>query len=107
MKSSERIAKRLECLNALTAHDRTSPFVTPEMMADALMWLRDEVVKVAVPDKRRDYEPISRLTRIFQVTQYRAKQVISKSRIGYNITSSGKRVYSVKDFELALKANNQ
>ncbi len=93
-----------DCLAAITAHD-VSTIVTPSQLADGLVWLRNELIKVVAPFAvRKEYESKSGIARMFRISMYAVENTIKASRISYKKTSTGKTLYSTTDFEKALKA---
>lgn len=97
---------RAEVLAALTSHD-SSTIVTPTQLADGLVWLRNELVKIVAPFAvRKEYETKSGISRMFRISMYAVENVIRTARIAYKKTSTGKYLYSTTDFEKAYKSKS-
>lgn len=94
-----------DCLAAITAHDM-STIVTPAQLADGLVWLRSELIKVVAPFAvRKEFESKAGIARMFRISMYAVENTIKASRINYKKTTTGKTLYSTSDFEKAFKSS--
>lgn len=94
-------------LAAITAHDASQPFVTHVQLADALIWLKDELIRTIAPGAvQKEYLGKSALSRLFKISMHAVNRVIDANRIAYKRKPGGALVYKVTDFENAYKANN-
>lgn len=95
---------RERALEAVTAHDAESPFVSQTQLVDALVFILGEFHAALGQKPTKEWARIAELSRRYAISPYTVRQVIERGSVPFLKQKGGARVFSVLEFEKAYKA---
>lgn len=90
---------RKKILDAVTATDSQSPFISPTQLADALSAALSEIADMMGLRRQKEWMNKEELKRRFQLSESRCKRILTDHHIPFNQTRTGKKLYSFSEFQ--------
>lgn len=94
---------RAQILEAISATDSQSPFVSPTQLADALTCLYSLITSSIERTPVKEWLKKEEIKRIYNISDYTCKNIITRYNVQFQTTVSGKKLYSASSFRNAFQ----